>query len=582
MRIKLLWFVNLLVVMLLVSTAMAEETFSYKFKDKDTLWFVARNNSTTVEKIEELNSKLLEEFKKENYRNMPIGLEIKLPVKKSVASKPDVATTSKVEEKKGNETIVETGDKKVEAKKPVSVKAGEKKVKTKKSPKVARTLPPAKEYIRGRMGLPRKFYDTKNIGRAPTTMSDDKAFDKILLPLSVREKLKVAIAQGKSFDSFVNPGDQFLMTYGQEGVGDFTLRHHSQLTAKQYLVEDGGLIYDIRLIAWCKNWTRYVEKTLLKPPPISVAPPPAVKPPTAVLGPPVEEEEPFEYLPPPETYWTGEHEPIVGAWAWQNELARGWGAYGEYLFWARKGRDYIFENGWSPGIGIYGMYSEGESRINSYEWIEKAFGPQIGIKYIAGGVEDPWQWQLKLRLVWEEMSGGNEEGYEITQDNLKLGFYTEFLQRESEDFVWGVTLEAWEELSKERTSTWIGDTASHRGIIAANLLGQWKLNEDWQLRVSGGPFYQAWDRLTGIHLQAELRWNETVMFGPTLSFFPFGLTSVYDGVSASSLTTYGAFVRVEFGKPIRDYYANKRMEAVKAADRQWLDDLLKTKFANET
>ncbi|HBI16549.1 MAG TPA: hypothetical protein DDY52_00100 [Candidatus Moranbacteria bacterium] len=132
MRRGLWWFVNLLVAMLLAGTAMAEETYSYKFKDKDTLWSVARNKNTTVGKIKELNPEL-KGFEKEKYRNMPIGLEIKLPIKKSVSSKPDVATTPKVKEKKGDETIVETGDRKVETKKPVSVKAGAEKVKTKKS-----------------------------------------------------------------------------------------------------------------------------------------------------------------------------------------------------------------------------------------------------------------------------------------------------------------------------------------------------------------------------------------------------------------------------------------------------------------
>lgn len=570
MNKKMLLLVNLFVVMLLASNAMAENVVEHEVKKDETLSAIAlQYENITPKQIQAVNSKLI---KKDKLGYIQKGWVLKIPAKKKVVA---------AAEKRTDESIVETGDKKkVEAQKPVSIKPEEKKARPKKSSKVVKTLPPAKEYIPGRMGLPRKFYDTKNIGRAPTTMSDDKAFDKILLPLGVREKLRVVIAEGKGVDSFINPGDQFLMTYGKEGVGDFTLRHHSQLIAKQYLVEDGGLIYDIRLIAWCKNWTRYIEKTLPIPPP-KIVEPPETKPPIAVSGPPTEEE-PFEYLPPVENYWTGEHEPIVGAWAWQNDLARGWGAYGEYLFWARKGRDYIFENGWSPGIGIYGMYSEGESRTSSYEWIEKGFGPQVGIKYIAGGAEDPWQWQLKLRFVFEDMSGGNGEGYGMNQDHRKLGAYTEYVEKESEDFLWGLTAEAWFGLDGNIDSTWSGDVPSKRGMASIGAFGQWKLNDDWQFRLSSSLFYQEWDRLMGLRFQAEFRYDETIMVGPYLSVFPFGLSSVYSGISAWDLTTPGAFVRVEFGKPIRDYYANKRMEAVKAADRQWLDDLLKTKFANET
>ncbi|HCU01306.1 MAG: hypothetical protein UR66_C0019G0007 [Candidatus Moranbacteria bacterium GW2011_GWE1_35_17] len=560
MRITL-WLSAFFAVMLLASVASAEDVVEHKVEPGETLIKISRQyDNIKPQQIKEANPII------KSIHRIDSGWVLKIPAKKKVVVPA---------QKKTDETIVETGDKKVEAQKPVSVKTEMNKVKTKKSPRVTKALPPAKEYIPGGMGLPRKFYDTKNIGRAPTTMSNDKAFSKILLPPSVKEKLKLAVARGEGIDSFVSPGDQFLMTYGQEGVGDFTLRHHSQLFAKQYLVEDGGLIYDIRLIAWCRNWTRYREF------PPAIEPPPS-KPPTAVLGPPVEEEEPFEYLPAPEKHWTIEHEPIIGAWVWQNELARGWGGYAEYMAWLRKGRCYEFENGWSPGIGIYGMYSEGESRASSYNWDEDAFGGQAGIKYIAGGLEDPWQWQLKLRLVWEDMDGGNAEGYHMDQDHLKLGFYTEYVEKEDEGFLWGITGEAWFGLDGSIDSSWSGDIPSKRGMAAINLFGQWKLNEDWQLRLSGGPFYQEWDRLTGIHLQAEFRWNETIMFGPYISFFPFGLSSVYDGISAMDLTTPGAFVRVEFGKPIRDYYANKRMEAVKAADRQWLDDLLKTKFANET
>lgn len=276
-----------------------------------------------------------------------------------------------------------------------------------------------------------------------------------------------------------------------------------------------------------------------------------------------EKKKPFVYIPPEKRKLALEHEPIIGAYMWKNNLARGWGGYGEYVAWLRKSSLSGYTNGWSPGIGLYGMYSEGDSLNSSgYHWLERGIGPQVGIKYIATG-EKPWQWQGKLRLVWEEMKGSNNEGYSMEQDNLKLGFYTEYARRENKKWIWGVTGEAWYALHKNIHSTWSGDSPSKRMTLSANLFAQRKLSEDWQLRGAGGIFHQRWDHLTGLRAQLEARYKETLMFGPWASFFPFGLSSVYDGFSASDLTTVGGFVRLELGGIFREWDRKIRMQRIK-------------------
>lgn len=280
--------------------------------------------------------------------------------------------------------------------------------------------------------------------------------------------------------------------------------------------------------------------------------------------------EEFEYIPPKNDEYVIEHEPIVGAFIMRNELAKGWGGYGEYLAWLRKGHDYNFIHGWSPGVGPYGMYSEGESSTSSYGWDEYKYGPQVGLKYIAG----EWQWQVKIRFAWEYMSGHNDEGYSMSQDNEMLGLYTESIWRESEEFYWGLVGEAWFALDRDRTSTWSGDSPSRRNTVSAAIFGQWKLDEDWQSRLTLEGFHQTWDHLTGIRIAPELRWRETVMLSPWVSFFPFGISDVYEGVaSVGDLTTIGFSPRIEFGKPIRDYHAKNNRDRVRSETKVWFDSL---------
>ena len=341
----------------------------------------------------------------------------------------------------------------------------------------------------------------------------------------------------------------------------------NNLLAEKYSIISGGVEYTLKYVVWCGNWCRYPDKK------ISITVKTVKKSLVSEASEPIATKKPFAYIPPEKKKPVLEHEPIVGAYAWKNDLARGWGGYGEYIAWLRKTSLSGYANGWSPGIGLYGMYSEGDSLNSSgYHWLEKGIGPQVGIKYIASG-KKPWQWQGKLRLVWEEMKGSNNVGYAMEQDNLKLGFYTEYARKESKKWIWGATGEAWFAFNRDIDSTWSGDRPSKRMTLASYIFAQRKLSVNWQLRGAGGIFYQGWDRLTGLRAQLEARYKETLMFGPWVSFFPFGLSSVYDGYSASDLTTIGGFVRLELGGIFREWDRNVRMSRIRKADKEWLDSL---------
>ena len=414
---------------------------------------------------------------------------------------------------------------------------------------------------------PDEYFDIKKLGRNPFKGVGNYELGWKQFNLSVDEivELNKKIASGNFAWKSIRSGDVFDL--GLEGKN--ILRSKPRMWVHRKGHNEAARVYELATGTeiWIplKCGNPYLRKMSLG---AIVIPRPTSKP--AIIA---ERKKPFVYIPPEKKKPVLEHEPIVGAYAWKNDLARGWGGYGEYIAWLRKTSLSGYANGWSPGIGLYGMYSEGDSLNSSgYHWLEKGIGPQVGIKYIASG-EKPWQWQGKLRLVWEEMKGSNNVGYAMEQDNLKLGFYTEYARKESKKWIWGATGEAWFALNRDIDSTWSGDRPSKRMTLASYIFAQRKLSDNWQLRGAGGIFYQGWDRLTGLRAQLEARYKETLMFGPWVSFFPFGLTSVYDGYSASDLTTVGGFVRLELGGIFREWDRNVRMSRIRKADKEWLDSL---------
>ncbi len=321
----------------------------------------------------------------------------------------------------------------------------------------------------------------------------------------------------------------------------------------------------------CGNPT--LLKVLPSPPTTSLS---LIPPSKKVVNTPPE----FVYAPPKgENDWLVEHEPTVGVWKGGNSIADWEGLYAEYLAWYRTGSYCRMDNGWSAGLGLFGYYSEGKSYISDYRWREDGIGPQVGLKYISA---DLWQAQAKLRFLWEDVDGHNDaSGYGMHQDDFKLGLYTEYV--DFSDLVesghyWGITAEAWWMLksSAKISSTWSGDQPANRSSFYLGGFWQTKLNDDWQLRLLAGLFHQEWDDLTGVRIAAELRFWETLMFGPSVAFYPFGLSDTYNGIAtASDLLTWTAFARLEMQKPISNWFCSREKAKVKAEDTAWLNKIIK-------
>jgi hypothetical protein len=423
-----------------------------------------------------------------------------------------------------------------------------------------------------------------------------EAIEKTGYPEEVKKLLSETVTTKTPSPYLIIKGEKVDCTSNKYGVFcnpvrfEYNWKDRETLSAMFWRAETEEWLCFVRVINDCGNFDSVCWKSPptpkvevpeeIQPPPVEIKKPekiPEVKIPEKVVEivPPIKEVAPvpeitIPEISPIEEKWAIEHEPIVGGYAWDNKLAHGWGGYGEYMAWLRKAYPWGYANGWSFGLGIYGAYSEGDTEtLPHYWWLEKIWAVQAGAKFIGETNRgQPWQVQLKVRYGKEYMHGENTAGYEMSQVNDKIGFYTEALERINPKWIIGATAEGWYALSRDMDSTWSGDKPSNRTTLALNALAQYKINEDWQVRGAAGPFYQGWDKLWGLRALAEMRYKETIMAGPQIAIFPFGLSSVYDGVSASDLTTLTGFVRVELGAPIRNWDRNVRMEKIRKLDEE--------------
>ncbi len=250
-----------------------------------------------------------------------------------------------------------------------------------------------------------------------------------------------------------------------------------------------------------------------------------------------------------------EYEAIVGAGVWDNKLAHGTWQYGEAAL-ALKLRD-----GYAVGAGIFGMRGEGESDTSDYTWKESSgIGPQLVLKrnYRKEQQDEfdqtvllPAGWTMKARFLDnDKVSGGVPGGYNMTQRGGKIGLYGEYYERRSLDWLYGVNAEKWWYSADSIQSTWSGDKPQDRGSWNANVYAQYRINDDWQARGIAGVSHQNWDLLNFLNLSAEARYKETIMFGPRLSL-ALNKPETYRDMSRGDLTTFGAFIRAEFGEVIR-------------------------------
>ncbi len=363
----------------------------------------------------------------------------------------------------------------------------------------------------------------------------------------------------------------YRLSFGKNDLweGKIILRAVSQ-KAMKYVTKSGKIIYRFEV---CGNWAQLYPEDSHPMRRVEVSPPPTYA--TVIVDEP-KQAEPVEPKGTPDGGMKPlsafpvenelEWELIAGAGVWDNNLAHGQWQYAEGAITKK------FGDGYSAGLGFFGMQGRGESETSAYTWKEHAgFGPQLVLKRNFSKEQEfdgvkaalPAGWSLKLRwLPNDYVDGGNpDSGYHMTQRGQKLGLYGEYFERTSPDWIMGATAEVWDYRNGRIQSTWAGDKPQDRGNWNANAYAQYRIDDDWQARGILGVSHQNWDELNYLNAAVEMRWKETIMFGPRLSL-ALNKPEAYRDVSHGDLTTLGAFIRAEFGGLIRVKDREEREESV--------------------
>jgi len=245
-----------------------------------------------------------------------------------------------------------------------------------------------------------------------------------------------------------------------------------------------------------------------------------------------------------------QNDPTAWAYYTVGKSYTSWGAGGDYMAWLKSQAMTKTGSPWSYGVGLFGTYDNGQVKDSTYEWTNFFIGPQLGVQYNnVDKNERSYQIQSKFRIGYEYMSGHNDEGYHMRQDNLKLGLYSEFIKQtgKKNDVLWGLTGEGWFAPSKSISSSWSGDRPSGRTTLGIGTFYQKKFHPKWAYRVGAGLFTDTHD--LGFLAYAQLRYNETLMFTFGPSFFDGG-------------TSWTGSIQIQGGHFLRKLDAEKRAKRI--------------------
>lgn len=398
-----------------------------------------------------------------------------------------------------------------------------------------------------------KVYTDSSIGRDKWTGKLEDALR--LLGYEISEGADVHFAD-RGWDT-IRSGDEIMMVSGRNKVGDFVVAISSGrlLAVRKYAVIISGVEQSKPLYQniWCNNWLTKPKKAPVEKEEVSIV---GVSTPTEIISPveiPMQAQDifvPFIPQKPPQcrdfelTAATGMF--FGGQYDMQN-----WWGYGEGMFW-----DSCWY--WSRGVGFYVNGDMGS--VNShYEWDHLGYGPQIGLRYQDNaknedGTIHPYGITGKLRLILTEMNGKNHKSsYGMTQEDLMLGLYNEYVRELEKGLIAGVSFEGWISLLSSIDSSWSGDSVSNRASLELKAFIQKKISDDWQVR--GGPMalYQFSDYLFGVGPFGEFRYHEWLMIGASAYYLFPGFI-------------YGPSIRVEGGNYVRHEREQEILNGIWAVD----------------
>lgn len=399
------------------------------------------------------------------------------------------------------------------------------------------------------------IFNYRNPGGNPYKGTPEQALILLLYPEDKAKLLEEKIKKEEFEWDYILDGDEFLMVFGKNKMRFSRADLKKPLAAKKYTVTANGWVYTVKFVLACGNLTRYPEEPI--PPPKEELPPekwiPKI-PEKEVIIPPVEKKierpKPPIILKIPQIYRPPKifkYKPIKcidfelnarqGFW---------WGedSHGEFSY-TEGGR---WNSCWYQGemIGFYATRDSGKVDDSEYRWksgIGGIINPsvQVGVRYLDFYKKDdgsvlPHGGTAKFRLMYAKITGKNPESlYHMTQEDLLIGIYMEYIRFLSQNTVAAVTFEAWFSLWSSQESTWSGDSPSNRGWIQIGAYIQKYINDHWAIRLGGYGFHHLWDKEFGIGGYPEIRYNDWLLAG-------FNASLGFDNGFS-----YGPYVGVETG-----------------------------------
>ncbi|MFZ2835518.1 MAG: LysM peptidoglycan-binding domain-containing protein [Candidatus Moraniibacteriota bacterium] len=400
----------------------------------------------------------------------------------------------------------------------------------------------------------------QRVGADKYTGSTEWAISHFEIPEFVKKAALTNIKNGVFEWKNISSGKRLeAVTFGKNKIAKNVLTDFPKCmiyTSKDY----GVLDYHVAKVLKCGNWVWWKE-------PAKVLIPEPGKKVEAISE--KEELQPIFISKEIEKTCFKEQTFDAGGGIWKADESNGDWWYLQYKYYLRncQNEQQVFGGTLTPVVGAYAIGNDGKTD-SGYRWNNAGIGPEAG--FIWSGMTDegyPHQFEFLLRGMYEHMSGKNHSvGYKKTEDHMLIGAYADYLRRFHPDYMYLLYSEATFDVSENFDSTWDGDKATDITQFNVGAKIHRDLNKNWATRLGVQVGYQPEENRLGANLNAELRYNNWLIFGPNMDYC---LDS--DISEEVGSTVAGVFLRVELKNRFQSTYMVQEMREVIPANKQLLN-----------
>lgn len=396
----------------------------------------------------------------------------------------------------------------------------------------------------------------RHVGADPYRGTAKWAIDKFDIPASIKEATLKNISN--NIFEWVNVESGQLLGAVTFGKNKIKKSVRTQWDGKKYSAKNFGAgDYVVAKVVWCSNWVWWKKGEVISPPiqeekqSVEIQEEPMLA---------VRELQEASVIPCKKCQDQGEFDSgaywIVHDPGGKNEN-KGWGAFGEILFWRNFAEDCSSEYSW--GVGALAS-AYGYSITNKPESGDGSrLTAQIGIKRNwTGKSGNSKQAIAKFRLGVQDDSWKNfDRDWHIDQTGPIAGIYTEYRHEVIYDQLWVyATVESWFGIGSQNVDSSFADTKpANRTFVEAVVGVDVRITDQDIARAYAGFDYQGWDDLIPGVIGAEIRHELEDDWG-TISVGVQG--KFYSTINPTALV----YAKWEITTPLQRWYENSRQESV--------------------